>query len=185
VDPDIHPMVLESLRAVGLGFRDAPEGVSAFVTQNRDADEAMLETAGENLKAIFVLEPGITQIADTSVPVHPIDNLALQQALTRRPQLGKTATILVRKCNKILSRIMPDYFFNRTLSGLRSSVRTWAFTLSADTMGEKSYHFSFFLSAQLSVVFHGTGVTQQFGRAGPRVICCLKTSKKEVDHASY
>jgi phosphoglycerate dehydrogenase-like enzyme len=37
----------------------------------------MLEAAGENLKAVFLLEPGAAQIAKTNIPVHPIGNPAL------------------------------------------------------------------------------------------------------------
>lgn len=80
VDPDINPVILESLRAAGpaeLGLRDSPIGASAFLTQSRDVDDTMLGAAGERLQAIFLLEPGSAEIAKTSVPVHLIGNLAL------------------------------------------------------------------------------------------------------------
>jgi phosphoglycerate dehydrogenase-like enzyme len=71
---------LDSLRAVGpaqLNLSDSPTGASAFLTQERDVDGAMLEAAGAKLQAIFLLEPGSAKIADTSVPVHSLPNLAL------------------------------------------------------------------------------------------------------------
>ena len=58
VDPDIHAMIRESLKATGLRLSDSPEGVSALVTEDRDIDEKILDAAGEKLEAIFVLDPG-------------------------------------------------------------------------------------------------------------------------------
>jgi phosphoglycerate dehydrogenase-like enzyme len=79
VDPDIHPLVRESLGAaeLGLRLRNRPEGASAFVTEDRDVDKQMLEAAGRALRAIFLLEPGSAEIAKSRVPVHRIGNPAL------------------------------------------------------------------------------------------------------------
>ena len=77
VDPDIHPTVVESLRAADFNLCDSPSGVSAFVTQGRDVDERLLEEAGDQLQAVFLLEPGSAKIVDTPVPVHSIGNSAL------------------------------------------------------------------------------------------------------------
>ena len=77
VDQDIHPTVVESLRAADFDLCDSPTGVSAFVTQDRDVDERLLEAAGDQLQAVFLLEPGSARIVDTPVPVHSIGNSAL------------------------------------------------------------------------------------------------------------
>lgn len=76
-DPDIHPTVVESLRAADLNLCDSPTGVSAVVTEGRDVDERLLEAAGDSLQAVFLLEPGSAKIAGASVPVHSIGNSAL------------------------------------------------------------------------------------------------------------
>ena len=76
-DPDIHPMVLESLRAADLNLCDSPSGVSALVTQDRDVDEPLFEAAGDPLQAVFLLEPGSAKIVNAPVPVHSIGNSAL------------------------------------------------------------------------------------------------------------
>ncbi len=77
VDPGIQPVILESLRRAELRLCDSPVGASAFVTQDRDVDERLLEAAGGKLQAIFLLEPARAKIAGTSVPVCPLGNLAL------------------------------------------------------------------------------------------------------------
>ena len=80
VGPDIHAAVIEGLAAVAparLRISDSPIGATAFLTQNRDVDGPLLEAAAETLQAIFLLEPGSAEIAQTSVPVHAIENPSL------------------------------------------------------------------------------------------------------------
>ena len=78
VDPGIHASVLDSLGAhTELHLQDSPNGAAALVTQNVPVSRTSLDTAGDALTAIFVLEPGTAEIASTSVPIHAIENPAL------------------------------------------------------------------------------------------------------------
>jgi phosphoglycerate dehydrogenase-like enzyme len=76
-DPDIHPMVLDSLREAGLNLILSPGGATAILTQEREVGEDELEAARESLRAIFLLEPGSAKLADAAVPVYSLPNLAL------------------------------------------------------------------------------------------------------------
>ena len=79
VDPTIHSSVLEGLVSEESGLRpvESPEGAVALITRDKDVDTALIQAAGDGLKAIVLLEPAAAQVATTSVPVHRIDNPAL------------------------------------------------------------------------------------------------------------
>jgi phosphoglycerate dehydrogenase-like enzyme len=104
VDPNIHDTVLETLRAAGLSISDTPKDVSALVTQDQSIGGDLLEEAGDRLRAIFLLEPGSADIAESSVSVHSIANSALlgvaEHTVLLMMALGKRLPWILEKTAK-------------------------------------------------------------------------------------
>ena len=78
-DSEIHASILESLASAEhpLRLSESPVGAAVLITQSRDLDAALLEEAGQTLEAVVLLEPAEASIAETSVPIHRLENASL------------------------------------------------------------------------------------------------------------
>lgn len=68
---------IENRLPAGWSLTHSPRDVDAILTENVDVTEAMLSTAGDNLRLIARLDTGDASVADTDAPVIDLPNTAL------------------------------------------------------------------------------------------------------------